>query len=349
MKTRVLKFGNLKIGGDSPVLIQTMIKNSLDDVRKVLATISRLKNRGCDFIRLAFKYREDGRYLEEIIKRSPLEVEVDIHFHAYLAVIALNLGAKMVRVNPGNVKKMELREVVELAKEKKAIIRIGVNIGSLPKKYIKKDKAQGMVDIVEEYVGYLEKLGFYDIMLSAKSDSVIDTYRANIKLAEMFNYPIHLGVTATGSGAESLVKSSVGIGALLLKGIGDVIRVSYTGSVFKEIELAKAILQSLDIRKFGPEVISCPGCSRAGINLIKIANDVKRRVERLNINLPFKIAVMGCEVNGPGEAKSADIGIAGGRGWGVLFKKGKIVKKVKEGEMVDILIEELKTIAGGQK
>lgn len=349
MSTKTLTFGNFKIGGDNPVLIQTMIKQPLYNVRGILTTISKLKTEGCDFVRLAFKYREDSKYLKEIISKSPLEIEADIHFQASLAIEALNLGAKMIRINPGNIKKRDLKDVVELAKEKNAIIRLGVNIGSLPPRYMKKDRSLGMVNIIKEYVSFLERLGFYNIMLSAKSDSVVDTYKANLKLAEMFNYPIHLGVTATGSGVESVVKSSIGIGSLLLAGIGDVIRVSYAGSVFEEIKIAQAILQALNLRKFGPEVISCPGCSRTGIDLIKIANQVKAKVEELKIHLPLKIAVMGCEVNGPGEARLADIGIAGGKGVGVLFKKGKIVKKVREDRMVETLIAELKTIAGGKK
>jgi (E)-4-hydroxy-3-methylbut-2-enyl-diphosphate synthase len=349
MSTKILTFGNFKIGGDNPVLVQTMIKQPLCNVRRILTTISKLKNEGCDFVRLAFKYQKDSKYLEEIISKSSLEIEVDIHFQASLAIEALNLGAKMIRINPGNIKKRDLKDVIELAREKNAIVRLGVNIGSLPPRYMKKDKSLGMVNIIKEYVSFLERLSFHDIMLSAKSDSVVDTYKANLKLAEMFNYPIHLGVTATGSGVESVVKSSIGIGSLLLAGIGDVIRVSYTGSVFEEVKIAKAILQALNLRKFGPEVISCPGCSRTEVDLIKIASQVKEKVDELKIHLPLKIAVMGCEVNGPGEAKLADIGIAGGKGVGVLFKKGKIIKKVREDKMVETLIAELKTITGGKR
>ncbi len=347
MKSRILKFGNFKIGGNNPILIQTMIKNPLWEVKKILNIISRLKQKGCDFVRLAFKDSQDSKYLQEIINRSKLQIEVDIHFHPHFAIQALNLGAKMIRINPGNIDKSQLKDIARLANQKKAIIRVGANIGSIPEKYIKKNKAEAMVKIIQEYVSHLEKLGFYNIMLSAKSDSVRETYKVNLKLAELFDYPIHLGITATGPGVDSIVKSSMGIGSLLLQGIGDVIRVSYTGSVFQEVEIAKAILQGLDLRKFGPEVISCPGCSRAQIDLIKIATAVKSEVEKLNINKGIKIAVMGCEVNGPGEAKSADIGITGGKGVGMIFKKGKIIRKVKEENMVTELMAEIKTMTGG--
>lgn len=347
MKSKILKFENFKIGGNNPVLIQTMIKEPLPEVKKILNTISKLKKQGCDFVRVAFKESRDSKYLQEIINKSKLPIEVDIHFHPFFAIQALNLGAKMIRINPGNIDKSQLKDIAQLASEKKAIIRVGANIGSVPEKYIKKNKVEGMVKIIQEYVVHLEKLGFYNIMLSAKSDSVKETYKVNFKLAKLFDYPIHVGVTATGAGMDSMVKSSIGIGSLLLQGIGDVIRVSYTGSVFQEVRIAKAILQALDLRRFGPDVISCPGCSRARIDLRKIATAVKSEVEKLNINKGIKIAVMGCEVNGPGEAKAADIGIAGGRGVGLIFKKGKIIKKVKEEDMVAELMAEIKTITGG--
>jgi (E)-4-hydroxy-3-methylbut-2-enyl-diphosphate synthase len=289
--------------------------------------------------------RDDASFIERILNESVLPLEVDIHFNPGFALNAIKLNAPAIRINPGNIKKKDLREVIQAAKENKVPIRIGVNIGSLPERYRRgREDSEAMVQLAREYVEYFQENGFDKILLSLKSDSVLETYQANLRIAKDYNYPLHLGVTATGIKLDSIVKSSIGIGALLLQGIGDTIRVSYTGSALEEVRIAKSILSSLGLRKFGPEIIACPGCSRAEIDIIKLAEETSRKVKDLNSSKPLKIAVMGCEVNGPGEAKSADLGIAGGKRSAILFKKGKILKKISEGDITSVLLQEVKTI-----
>jgi (E)-4-hydroxy-3-methylbut-2-enyl-diphosphate synthase len=340
-QSREVKIGNVKIGGGAPVSIQTMVKMPLKDSEAVLGLISELKEEGCDIIRLAYKDPSDYSALKEVVGKSALPVEVDIHFDQKLALQALEAGAHAIRINPGNIKREDLEGVVKMAKEMDRAIRIGVNVGSLPERK-GESRIDSMVNLALNYASYLENLGFHQIIVSIKSDSVEETYLANLKLASLCDYPLHIGVTATGMEEASIVKSSIGIGALLLHGIGDTVRVSITGSPFIEVKIAKEILRALNLRQFGPEIISCPGCGRAQIDIIEIAKRCKEEIEKLKINEYIKIAVMGCEVNGPGEAKEAHIGIAGGKGCAVIFKQGKIFKRVEEDRIVDALVEEVK-------
>jgi len=342
-KTHVVKVADVKIGGGNPVVIQSMIKTPLQGVKEVLNTISKLKEEGCEIIRVAYKEKKDSKFLKIILKESCLPVEVDTHFIPSFAVDAVKLGADAVRINPGNTRKEFLKDLIEIARAHSIPIRIGVNSGSVPDKYkAKYNIIDGMVRLIKEYLIFFEQHNFKDIMLSAKSNSVRDTYYANIKLASSFNYPLHIGVTATGLGTASIIKSSIGIGSLLLQGIGDTLRVSYTGSPVKEIKMAKDILSAVGLRKFGPEIIACPGCSRSGIDILRLAEECEKEIKKMHIKKPLKIAVMGCEVNGPGEAKDSDIGIAGGKKSAILFKKGKIIKKVSQEKIVPVLIAELK-------
>ncbi|MDP8234465.1 MAG: flavodoxin-dependent (E)-4-hydroxy-3-methylbut-2-enyl-diphosphate synthase [Candidatus Saelkia tenebricola] len=345
-KTRIVRVADLKIGGNNPVIIQSMIKTPLKKVGFVLNTISKLKKEGCEIIRVAYKEEKEAKFVKSILKESLLPVEVDIHFASNLAIDAIKFGADAVRINPGNVRKQELKNLIDVAKAYSVPIRVGVNSGSIPAKYKNKSNAvSGMVCLMKEYLEYFQKQNFKDIMLSLKSNSVRDTYYANMKVASLFNYPIHLGVTATGLGTTSIIKSSVGIGALLLQGIGDTIRVSYTGSPLEEVRTAKMILSAVNLRKFAPEIISCPGCSRLGIDVIKLAREAQSAINKMSISKPLKIAIMGCEVNGPGEAEDADIGIAGGKNCAILFKKGKIVKKVSDANIISVLMKEVKDMA----
>ncbi|MDD5613528.1 MAG: flavodoxin-dependent (E)-4-hydroxy-3-methylbut-2-enyl-diphosphate synthase [Candidatus Omnitrophica bacterium] len=344
-KSKVVAIGNVKIGGGSPVSIQTMVKSSPQEYRKILREIAVLKESGCQIVRIAYRDNSESEFLKKIIQSSPLPLEADIHFNCSLASLALEMGIAALRINPGNISKDSLKKIVPAAKSRAVPIRVGVNIGSLPENYlIKYGPVKGMVELVKEYVGYLEKIKFKDIIVSLKADSIIDTYEANLSISRFLEYPLHLGVTATGLGISSLVKSSIGIGSLLLQGIGDTIRVSLTESPLKEIEVAKEILSALGLRKSGIEVISCPGCGRAQIDILKLAQSVKKEMSKIVTDKYLKCAVMGCEVNGPGEAKSADIGVAGGRNCAILFKKGKIASRIKEQDILSALITETKKI-----
>ena len=344
-KSKIVAIGNVKIGGDSPVSIQTMIKSRSQEYNKILREIFRLKENGCQIVRIAYKDSSESGFLKKIIEASPLPLEADVHFDASLASSALEMGISALRINPGNISKDRLKKIVSAAKNRAVPIRVGANIGSLPAKYmLKHGPVKGMVELVKEYVGYLEKTRFRDIIISLKADSVIDTYAANLSISRFFEYPLHLGVTATGSGISSLVKSSIGIGSLLIQGIGDTIRVSLTDSALKEVEAAKEILSALGLRKSGIEVISCPGCGRARIDILRVAQSVKKELSKITTDKYLKCAVMGCEVNGPGEARSADIGVAGGNKCAILFKKGRMERKIKEQDILSVLISETKNI-----
>ncbi len=342
-KMRVVKVGNISIGGDSPVSIQTMIKKSPDNYAQIIDEIAKLKESGAEIIRVAYRDKSEEKDISRIIAKSVLPLEVDIHFDSELALSAIELGADAVRINPGNISKDGLRDVVSLAKETKIPIRAGVNIGSVPESYREKySPVDSMLELLRDYISFMESLDFKDIFLSLKADTVRDTYLANIKAASIFDYPLHIGVTATGSGLAAVVKSSIGIGSLLMQGVGDTIRVSLTESTFREVEVAKEILSSLGLRRFGIELISCPGCGRAQIDILEQANIVKRELDNIETDKYIKVAVMGCEVNGPGEAKDADIGVAGGKNCAILFKKGEQVKKIEVAEIKDVLIREIK-------
>lgn len=345
-QTRKVKVGNKFIGGDSPVSIQSMTNTDTRDAKKTLEQINQLYNAGCEIIRCAVPDMEAAEALKEICENSPIPVVADIHFDYRLALESVKNGISAIRINPGNIGSVEkVKLVVEAVKEKGLPIRIGVNSGSLEKDILARDgkpTAKGLVESALRHVKILEELDFYDIVISIKSSNVkmmIASYRL---MSESCNYPLHLGVTESGTTFRGTIKSSIGIGTLLSEGIGDTIRVSLTSDPIEEIKVAKEMLIALELRESGMQFISCPTCGRTQINLIKIAEEVEKKLENSNKNL--KIAVMGCIVNGPGEAREADIGIAGGNGEGIIFKKGKVIRKVKEDELVRALLEEIETL-----
>ncbi len=343
-KTRKVRIGNVQIGGGAPISIQSMTKTDTKAVDSTLNEIRKLKKAGCDIVRIAVGDKGAVPSLKRIIEGSDIPVVADIHFLPQLALGAIEAGSAAIRLNPGNIKKAEdINKIIKCAKEKSIPIRIGVNSGSLSRR--SGGIADSMVKSALDYIKIFEKAGFRDIIISLKSSDVSETVEAYRKMASLCDYPFHLGITAAGPFLNSAVKSSIGIGTLLQEGIGDTIRVSVTGNSPAEVEVAKEVLSSLKLRNFGPEIISCPTCGRCGIDLKNIVEDFKERLRGIrlgNIKAPFKIAIMGCAVNGPGEAKDADIGIAGGKNSGILFKKGKKVKSVREGEFVTTLIEEVK-------
>lgn len=345
-QTRKIKVGNVYIGNDAPVVIQSMTNTDTRNVEETLKQIRELYNAGCEVIRCAVPDMEAAEAIKEIVKQSPIPVVADIHFDYRLALKAIENGISALRINPGNIGDVErVKAVVKAAKEKNIPIRIGVNSGSLEKKILEKYKkvtAEGLVESAMNHAKILEELNFKDIVISIKSSNVkmmIEAYRL---ISKKCDYPLHLGVTESGTKFKGTIKSSVGIGTLLAEGIGDTIRVSLTSDPVEEIKVAKEILKSLGLRKEGLEFVSCPTCGRTQIDLIKIAEEVEKRLENVNKNI--KVAVMGCVVNGPGEAKEADIGIAGGKGEGLIFRKGQIIKKVKEEDLIDELFKEIEKL-----
>lgn len=345
-ESRKVKIGNLFIGGDAPVSIQSMTNTDTRDVNATVDQIKKLQSAGCDIVRCAVPDMEACDALGEIIKQVDIPVVADIHFDYRLALKAIDNGVAKLRINPGNIGSEErVRMVVEKAKANNVPIRIGVNSGSLEKDLLEKygkPTPEALVESALRHVRILESMEFYDMVISIKSSNVpqmIESYRL---MAEKCDYPLHLGVTESGTIWRGTIKSSVGIGTLLSEGIGDTIRVSLTGDPAEEIKVGKEILKAVGIRKGGVELISCPTCGRTEIDLIGIAEKVEAKVSDLDKNIT--IAVMGCVVNGPGEAKEADIGIAGGKGVGLIFKKGEIIKRVKEEELVDELINEIEKL-----
>ncbi len=342
-KTREVKIGNLKIGGGQPVCIQSMCNTDTRDVEATVTQILALENAGCELVRVAVPDMAAADAIGEIKKKIHIPLVADIHFDYRLALRVMELGIDKVRINPGNIGDEErIRQVVTMAKEKKIPIRIGVNSGSLEKELLEKYGGvtpAGLVESALKHVRILEKYEFYDIVVSIKASDVLFSIEAYRLLSEAIPYPVHVGITEAGTPYAGTVKSAVGIGTILAMGIGDTIRVSLTGDPVEEIRAAKEILKSLGLRKFGPELVSCPTCGRTQIDLISIANEVERRCQGLEKNI--KVAVMGCVVNGPGEARDADVGIAGGKGVGLLFQKGEIIRKVPEAELVDALMQEI--------
>lgn len=339
-KTKVVKVGNIYIGGDNPVVIQSMTNTNTSNVEATVNQIKKLENAGCQMVRMTINNVEAALAIGKIKEQVTVPLCADIHFDYKLALLAIENGIDKLRINPGNIGDDEkIKAVVEKAKEKNIPIRIGVNSGSIEKHILEKygkPTAEGMVESAMYHIRLLEKYDFHDIVVSLKASNVkmmVDAYR---KISEMVDYPLHLGVTEAGTAFQGTVKSSIGIGTLLVDGIGDTIRVSLTEDPVEEIKVAKEILKVLGLREGGVEIISCPTCGRTEIDLIGLAKQVEKTFE--NENRKIKIAVMGCVVNGPGEAKEADYGVAGGKGVGVLFKKGEIVKKVSENE----ILEELK-------
>ena len=341
--SRKVKVGNVYVGGDAPVSIQSMTNSKTKDVEATLKQIKELYNAGCQIIRCAVLDMEDAEKLKEITEKSPIPVVADIHFDYRLALKAIENGVSALRINPGNIGgKDKVLAVVKTAKERNIPIRVGVNSGSLEKELIAKYHgvtAEGIVESALDKVRMIEELDYNNIVISIKSSDVLMCIKAHEILAQRSNYPLHIGITESGTLTSGNIKSGVGLGIILYQGIGDTIRVSLTGDPVEEVKTAKLILRTLGLRKGGIEVVSCPTCGRTRIDLIGLANQVEKMVA--DIPLDIKVAVMGCAVNGPGEAKEADIGIAGGEGEGLLIKKGEIIKKVPEEQLLTVLREEL--------
>ncbi len=347
--TRQIKVGKIKIGGKAPIVIQSMAKTDTRDVARTVSEIKELEKAGCELVRVAIKDFRAASAIKEIKKKIKIPLVADVHFDYRLAMLAMENGVDKIRLNPGNIyKEKQVLEVVRLAKRRRVPIRVGVNSGSLkgapehqstraPEKKI----ARIMVKVALGYIKILEKARFYNIIVSLKSSDVLTTIDAYRRFSKESRYPLHLGITAAGPVSTGLVKSSIGIGVLLLEGIGDTIRVSLTGHPREEVIAAKNILQALGIRRFSPEIISCPTCGRSQVDLQKIVQEIESRITNHESRITKKIAIMGCEVNGPGEAKDADIGIAFGRGSGVLFKKGKILKRVKEKQAIEAILKNM--------
>ena len=342
---KIVKIGNLKIGGNEPIAIQSMLDLPPNKVAENIKEALYLESLGCDIIRVAVPNKDALILIKKLKENVKMPVVADIHFDYKLAIESVKAGADKIRINPGNIGSTEkIKAVINACNEKNVPIRIGVNSGSLEKDILKKHgapTAEALFESALRNIKIFENLDFNNIVLSVKSSDVVTTFLAYKLLAENFSYPLHLGITETGSGNLAVVKSSIGIGSLLLNGIGDTIRVSLTGKKEDEIICAKDILKSLSLLKnYGVEIISCPTCGRTKIDILNITKKVKEELKFFKKNI--KIAIMGCSVNGPGEAKEADIGIAGGDGFGVLFKKGKIVKTLPEEELVSALVSEVK-------
>jgi (E)-4-hydroxy-3-methylbut-2-enyl-diphosphate synthase len=341
--TKVIQIGNKMIGGGNPILIQSMTNTRTDDVEATVNQIKALTEAGCDIIRCAVPDMKAAEAIKEIKKQITIPIVADIHFDYKLAIAAIENGADKIRINPGNIGSIEnVKAVVDKAKEKNIPIRVGVNSGSLEKELIEKYSgvtAEGIVESALNKVKMIEDLGYDNLVISIKSSDVLMCVKAHELIAQKTNYPLHVGITESGTLLSGNIKSSIGLGIILNQGIGDTIRVSLTGDPLEEIKSAKLILKTLGLRKGGIEVVSCPTCGRTKINLIKLANEVENMVA--DIPLDIKVAVMGCVVNGPGEAREADIGVAGGIGEGLLIKHGEIIKKVPEAELLNTLREEL--------
>lgn len=341
--TKVVQIGNKVIGGGNPVLIQSMTNTKTNDVAATVAQIHRLETAGCEIIRCTVPDMDAARALAQIKKEISIPLVADIHFDYKMAIAAMENGADKIRINPGNIGgKDKVARVVDVAKERNIPIRVGVNSGSLEKELVEKYggvTAEGIVESALDKVRMIEGLGYENLVISIKSSDVLMCIRAHEILAGKTDYPLHVGITEAGTLMGGNIKSGVGLGVILYQGIGDTIRVSLTGDPVEEIKSAKLILRTLGLRKGGIEVVSCPTCGRTKIDLIGLANQVEEMVA--DIPLDLKVAVMGCAVNGPGEAKEADIGIAGGIGEGLLIKKGEIIRKAPEAELLSLLREEL--------
>jgi (E)-4-hydroxy-3-methylbut-2-enyl-diphosphate synthase len=346
-KTRQISIGSVKVGGDAPISVQSMTKTDTRDVRKTVAQIRSLEEAGCEIIRVAVVDEAAARAIAEIKKRIRIPLIADIHFHPPLALLAMASGADALRINPGNIGGRDrLKPLVMEARDRSIPVRIGVNSGSLEKDLLKRFGGvtpETMVSSALRTIEWMEDLGFHLIKISLKASDALRTVEAYRLFSRNSDYPLHLGVTEAGKGSGAVVKSSIGIGLLLSEGIGDTLRVSLTGDPVEEVRVGYAILRALNIRKRGVEIISCPTCGRCEVDLTGLVGRVERGVEK--ISAPLTVAIMGCVVNGPGEAKGADIGIAGGKGVGVLFKKGKVVRKLKEKDFVSALLKELREMA----
>ena len=344
--SRQVNVGNVKIGGDAPIAIQSMLNVLSSDYEGNLAQVKELEEAGCEIVRMAVPDMEAVKVLGKLKENTNIPLVADIHFDYRLALESLKAGVDKIRINPGNIGSAErVAAVADACNLKNVPIRIGVNSGSVEKDLLEKfggATPEAMVESAFRHVKLLEDCGFYNTVISIKSSDVENMVKAYSLVAERCDYPLHLGVTEAGTERSSLIKSSIGIGSLLLNGIGDTIRVSITDTPVKEIYAARDILKAINVRVETPQIVSCPTCGRTKIDLVSLANQVENAVK--NIKKPIKIAVMGCVVNGPGEAKEADIGVAGGDGCGVIFKKGEILRKVNEDEIVKALLDEIDKI-----
>lgn len=343
-KTCPIRIGNVIVGGNAPISVQSMTNTKTENVDATVAQIRRLAEAGCDIVRVAVPNLAAAEAIESIKKHVNLPIVADIHFDYRLALAAIERGADALRLNPGNIREPEhVKAVVKQAKKRRIPIRIGVNAGSLDPaildKYGGHPTPEAMVESALQHVTILENLDFCDIKISLKANDVPMTIEAYRLMSDTVDYPLHLGITEAGTVRSGIIKSAVGIGALLAEGIGDTIRVSLTGDPVEEVRVGNEILKALGLRSYGPTLVSCPTCGRCDIDLEKLAVQVEQRLS--GIRKPIKVAVMGCVVNGPGEAREADIGIAGGKGQGLVFRKGEIVKKVDEDELIPALFAEL--------
>ncbi len=344
--TRQIRLGGVKIGGSAPVVVQSMTKTDTRNVFSTVAQIKRLQAAGCEIIRVAVLNAEAAQAIRSIKKKIKIPLIADVHFDHRLALESVANGADGLRINPGNIgSKLKIKEVVNAAKDKGVPIRIGVNAGSLEKELLRKYKhpsAKALVESAGRHIKILEDMKFTAIKVSLKASDVLKTIEAYRLFAEKFRYPLHIGISEAGPVFSGTVKSAVGLGILLSEGIGDTIRVSLTAEPVEEVKVAYEILKCLHLRQKGPELISCPTCGRCQIDIRGIVDSVEKKL--VDIKKPVKVAVMGCVVNGPGEAREADIGIAGGKGMGILFKQGKVVKTLKERELFSTLIREIKKL-----
>lgn len=332
-KTKKIKLGSIEIGGDSPISVQTMTNTKTEDIQSTISQINAVVSAGCDIVRSTVATSDAVKAVKQIIEAINIPFVADIHFRSELAIGAIEKGAHGIRINPGNFPQKDLNKLIDAAKYNGKTIRIGVNAGSLniniKKRY---GNIDGLVISALDYVKIMEARNFDNIKISVKSSNIIETVLAYRGISEKVNYPLHLGITEAGTLHTGLIKSSIGIGSLLLEGIGDTIRVSLTADPVEEVKAGLTILKSLGLRQFGAEVISCPTCGRTDLNIEGLANSIERMLR--DVKTPVKVAVMGCIVNGPGEARQADYGIAGERGVGVIFKKGKVIKKVDEANLI---------------
>lgn len=352
-KSRIVKIGSVIIGGNNPIAIQSMTKTRTADVEGTLEQIKELQLAGCEIVRLAVKDHYDAKALRRIKEKAKLPIAADIHFNWRLALEAIDNGADKIRLNPGNIYKQEqVKEVVSALREAHIPLRVGVNSGSVKNaNSARLSMADRLVKSALKYVRMIERMGFSNMVISLKASNVLDTVEAYRKIAGLCDYPLHLGVTASGSPYAGAIKSGIATGALLMDGIGDTLRVSLTDEPRNEVRAAKVILESLALRIFAPEIISCPTCGRCEVNLPKLVRDVEEALSRRMViaqpalrKKPLKVAIMGCVVNGPGEAAEADIGIAFGKGVGLLFRKGKAIRKVPFARCRGVLLKEISSI-----
>ena len=349
-KTRQISVGVVKVGGDAPISVQSMTKTDTRDVDKTVAQIQRLEAVGCEIVRVAIPDTVACERFGEIRKRVTLPLVADIHFDHRLAIKAIERGADAIRINPGTIRgRKKLENIVGRAKDRGISIRIGINAGSLEKDLLRKyggATPDAMVESALRSIRFMEDLDFHEIKVSLKASDVIRTIEANRLISREVDYPLHLGVTEAGTLISGTIKSSIGIGLLLCEGIGDTLRVSLTGDPTEEVRVGYGILKALGLRRRGPDIISCPTCGRCEIDLIPMADEVERRLRHLRD--PIRVAVMGCVVNGPGEAREADVGIAGGRDSGLLFRVGKILRRYSQDKLIQALIEEIEKMVKRQ-